>query len=148
MSDQTIAHETTSQPALLLWADDYDRLMDLAQAAMARHPADDARRLLDELHRANIVPPDWMPEGVVTMNSYVEFSDDRTGGVRRLQLVYPYGADYDQGRISVLSPVGAALIGLAEGQSIAWYTRDGRQRRLTVLRVSNKPLGDAQGPRS
>jgi regulator of nucleoside diphosphate kinase len=67
------------------------------------------------------------------MGSIVEFSSD--AGQRRVTLVYPVEADIAEGRISILTPIGAALIGLSQGQSIAWTARDGRRHRLTVLEV-------------
>jgi len=140
MIDQIVLGADAEQPPLLLSADDHDRLISLARDTVDRYPAEDARLLLDELQRADIVPPDWMPEEVVAMNSYVEFDDDRTGVTRRVQLVFPYRADISKGRISVLSLIGAALIGLAEGQSIVWQTRDKRPRRLSVRRVSRAPF--------
>jgi regulator of nucleoside diphosphate kinase len=60
-------------------------------------------------------------------------------------LVYPAEADIAEGRISVLTPVGTALIGLRAGQSITWRTRDGRKQVLTVLRVT-PPVADDPGP--
>lgn len=148
MQNATIAEPrmaVAQPPPIILSAAEHDRLVSLAQATLARFPASDARWLMEELHRANTVPVEWMPEGVVGMNSHVEFSDDRTGKTRRVQLVYPYHANISSGRISVLSRVGAALIGLAEGQSIGWPTREGRMRRLTVLRVGKEPFAEDEG---
>jgi regulator of nucleoside diphosphate kinase len=68
------------------------------------------------------------------MGSTVQFKSD-DGQQRRVILVFPGEADISQGKISVLTPVGAALIGLSEGQSIMWTTRDGRDQQLTVLAV-------------
>jgi regulator of nucleoside diphosphate kinase len=70
------------------------------------------------------------------MGSEVEFRDDTTGKVRRVTLAYPDAADIDAGRISVLTPIGAALIGLSVGQSIEWQTPAGGWRSLTVLGVA------------
>jgi regulator of nucleoside diphosphate kinase len=142
MSTEMVRETEALQPSILLSHDDYNLLTDLARATLARYPADDAQLLLEELHRADTVSAEWVPSGVVMMNSYVEFRDDRTGASRRVQLVYPYQADIKKGRISVLSLVGAALIGLAEGQSIAWQIRNGDQRRLTVLRARKEPFAD------
>ncbi|MGH7154802.1 MAG: nucleoside diphosphate kinase regulator [Acetobacteraceae bacterium] len=138
---------TVEQPPIILAADEHDNLVSLAQATLIRFPASDAQWLMDELYRANTVPAEWMPEGVVGMDSYVEFTDDRTGRTRRVQLVYPYHANISSGRISVLSRVGAPLIGLAEGQTIGWAANDGRMRRLTVLRSGKEPLEVDPGPR-
>jgi regulator of nucleoside diphosphate kinase len=68
------------------------------------------------------------------MGSTVEFRPDG-GQPRRVTLVFPGDADISEGKISILTPVGTALIGLAPGQSIAWTARDGRRHRLTVLKV-------------
>lgn len=141
MSNQMTA-ETTALPPIVLSHVDYYRLADLAKATLARYPADDAKFLLEELQRADIVPVSWVPSGVVTMDSHVEFRDDQSGRIRRVQLVYPYQADIKKGRISVLSLVGAALVGLAENQSITCRTRIGAERRLTVLRTSNTPFAE------
>jgi len=149
MLTETVQQASAVQPRVLLSGDDFSRLRDLARATLARHPVQnavqDAQFLLEELDRADIAPPDWIPTGIVMMNSHVEFRDDPAGTVRRLQLVYPYQANLKAGRLSVLSLVGAALIGLAERQSIAWRARDGQERRLTVLRTSNEPLTTGGG---
>lgn len=136
--------EMRRNPPVVISADDYSRLASLAKATLARYPADDAQLLLDELHRADVLPPHSISERVVGMNSFVEFRDETTGNTRVLQLVFPYQADIRGGRLSVLSQIGAALIGLAEGQSITWETRDGRERRITVLRVSKKPFDERE----
>lgn len=96
--------------------------------------ADTADELLAELDRARTKAQAEMPAGVVRMGSLVTF---RTGQEqdRTVQLVYPDSADIAEGRISVLTPIGAALIGLAEGQSIGWDDRSGRRHELTVLSV-------------
>jgi regulator of nucleoside diphosphate kinase len=68
------------------------------------------------------------------MGSTVLFRSD-DGQHRRVTLVFPGEADISRDRISILTPIGIALIGLSEGQSITWVTRDGRERGLTVLSV-------------
>lgn len=140
MSDVTLARRTAALPQLLLSADDYDHLLALARMTAGSHAAENAQRLLDELYRANIVPSRWVPNDTVTMNAYVEYRNEDTGAVRCVQLVFPHDADPGKGRISVLSSVGTALIGLAVGQSITWSGTVGPRRRLTVLRVSDKPF--------
>ena len=139
MSNATI-RALSHQPALLLSADEHERLKNLARAQ--HDNAEHRERLLDELYRADIVPDSWMPAGIVRMDSHVEYHDDGVSRIRRIQLVYPDRADILSRRISVLSPVGTALLGLAEGQSITWAQRDGRSRRLTVLRVGDQPFDD------
>jgi len=70
------------------------------------------------------------------MDSEVEFRDETTGQVRRVTLVYPNEADVAVGRISVLTPIGAALIGLSVSQTMEWETPGGERRSLTILSVS------------
>jgi regulator of nucleoside diphosphate kinase len=126
-------------PPLTLSETEEERLSGLAIAAARRSP-ELARLLLEEIGRARLVPPDEVPAEVVAMHSHVEYRDEATGEARRVQLVWPHEADIALGRVSVLTLVGAALLGVAEGDSILWPTQDGRERRLTVLRVSPRPF--------
>ncbi len=112
---------------------EYERLTDLANASMERLP-DVAHELLAELERAQIVDGKDLPKDVVRMGSTVTFKSD-DGHVRTLKLVYPADESLDEHRISVMTPVGVALIGLAPGQSISWTARDGKHHRLTVTKV-------------
>lgn len=91
-----------------------------------------------ELDRADVVEPVDMPAHVVTMNSTVTFEDESNGEKLTLTLVYPAAAGAP-GTVSILAPVGSALLGLACGQEIDWPTPDGRKRRLKVLEVSYQP---------
>src|SRR3546814_1517139 len=86
--------------------------------------------LLQEIDRAKIHTADKVPGDVVTMHSRAEFVDEGNGQSRTVELVYPVDADIDAGRISIMTPIGAGLIGMREGQSILWPDRDGQQRRL------------------
>lgn len=128
-----------TMPRVVLSPIEQARLIDLAQAASAKD-ADVAAMLLNEADRAELVPAYLIPDSVVVMQSFVEFRDDSDGAVRQVQLVYPKDADIAQDRISILTPIGTALIGLQEGQTIPWPTRDGRERTITVLRVDRVPL--------
>ena len=121
-------------PPITLSGIDVERLERLAAAAADTFPRT-AQFLEREVARATIAPSEAALSGVVTMNSRVEFVDDATGQARTITLVYPDESDLAAGKISVLSPVGAALIGLSTGQSIEWQTPTGGWRSLTVLRV-------------
>ena len=124
---------TRSVTQIVVSTADYERLTDLANASMERLP-DVAQELLDELERAQIVDDKAVPKDVVRMGSTVTFRSD-DGLTRTLKLVYPADESLDQHRISVMTPVGAALIGLGTGQSISWTARDGKHHRLTVTKV-------------
>lgn len=92
--------------------------------------------LLDEIARAQIHRAERISPDVVTMHSTVEFIDEGNGVGRIVQIVYPAQADIATGRISVLTPVAAGLIGLREGQAINWPDREGRERKLTIVKVT------------
>lgn len=115
-------------------AGDYARLISLAHAALNSMP-DLAAGLSDELDRAHVLPDECDPGEVVRMGSEVEFRDRETGSVRTITLVYPNAANIADGRISVLTPVGTALLGLTVGDSIDWEAPSGQSRALTVLSV-------------
>ena len=127
---------STDLPEIVISADDYQRLQNIADAAQKSAPRV-AEYLQEELDRATVcaTAPNCAPG--VRMGSYVEFRDDESGRVRTVQLVFPADADMEADRISVLTPIGAALIGLSEGQSIEWRTRAGEWKTLTVLKVSD-----------
>lgn len=121
------------RPTITLADADRAKLMALATAALTRLP-EQAEFLLDELERAHVVGDDALPQEIVRMGSRVTFRLD-AGPVRQATLVFPEDADFAAGRISVLTPVGTALIGLSTGQSITWTHRDGSSRSVSVLAV-------------
>jgi regulator of nucleoside diphosphate kinase len=116
-----------------------DRLRDLVEQHSEGRDALAAERLGAELDRAVVV--DRLPSDVVAIGSRVRFEDVRTHTVREAVLVYPSFADASAGRISVLAPVGAALLGLAVGDTIAWPLPDGREVRLRILSVEPPAAG-------
>jgi regulator of nucleoside diphosphate kinase len=120
------------RPAIVLTEADHARLAALADAATLDNP-DVARFLHEELARAAIVPEGTA--GSVTMGSEVKFIDHRSPRIRRCKLAYPDETN-DSHSISVLTPIGSALLGLGPGQSINW-TDAGAEQRLTVLEVSS-----------
>jgi regulator of nucleoside diphosphate kinase len=131
--------EIRNKPAIVVSEADYDRLANLAATALDRLPGL-AGELQAELDRAEVVAPGAVPANVVRMGSMVWFRSD--GGLdRAVTLVFPAEADIAANRISVLTPIGTALIGLTAGQSIRWTTRDGREQELTVVRVEPPVFG-------
>lgn len=129
----TTLHDFTLLPDIVIGQADYRQLTVLALAG-SDHTADTADALLYELDRALVVPDGRIPNDAVRMGSTVHYRTSE-GDTRQVVLVYPAEANISEGRISVLTPVGAALIGLSTGQSITWLTRDGRKQVLTVLAV-------------
>ena len=103
-----------------------------------------------ELERAIVVSSAAMPADVATLDSRVLYMDETDGVRRTVSLVYPSQADAGQGKVSVLAPVGTALLGLSEGQSIEWDFPDGSRRRLKLEKVLHQPerLGNSPLPRA
>ena len=92
--------------------------------------------LQDELDRANVVEPDELPENVIAINSTARFVDDCTSDQYEVTLVYPDKAD-GVSNISVLAPVGSALLGMSVGQSIPWQVPGRQKLHLRVLDVKS-----------
>ena len=131
------ATQLPTRPRIVIPASEHARLLALADAAEKRTPIV-AEFLADELTRAEIVKDEEFDANVVRMGSLVTYVDEVTGRTRTVTLVYPDAADIDQNRISILTPIGAALIGLSPGQSITWPLPDGRVGSLKVLSVSHE----------
>ena len=97
--------------------------------------------LQTELDRAEtLVGHDEVPADVVTMNSRVHCREESSGKDYHLTLVYPQDANADEGRISILAPVGSALLGLKVGQYIDWPAPGGKTLKLTLLEVESQPV--------
>lgn len=94
-----------------------------------------ADSLIDELARARIVAPAKLPSTVVTIGSRVTYRDETTGREKTVMLVYPEDADIASQRVSVMTPIGVALLGLAQGANYYWDTRDNERRELSIVRV-------------
>jgi regulator of nucleoside diphosphate kinase len=123
-----------SRPTIVLSSLDVERIENL----LDRLPAGEAQQLRTELERADVREPADMPADVVTMNSTVTFSEEGTGERITMSLVYP-GAAGKPGTVSVLAPVGSALLGLARGQEIDWPMPGGRARHLRVMEIDYQP---------
>ena len=140
MTKKTIGR---AKPRIILTATDHEKLSGLASAAAITMP-EVATELMEELDRAHILPKGRHPIDTVCMGCEVDFRDDVTGRVQTVTLVYPNEADISKGRISVLTPIGTALIGLPVGKSIDWTTRTGDTKRLTVLQVREPAAAELQ----
>ena len=123
--------EARPRPAVYVWEADYERLANLARS----HVTPGAALLARELERAIVVGEREAPRNFVRLGSVVEFRDLLAGRTRRLQLVPPDQADIDRGRVSVVTPVGAALIGLKPGDTFNLNTEDGRPQALVIVSI-------------
>lgn len=122
-------------PSLILTEPDFRKLSALARSMDT--PA--AQQLEEEITRALVVPQASVPTDVVTMNSRVTFEDLSTGRKTEVTVVYPHEADIEQGKVSILAPMGAALIGLQVGQTINWTLPSGAVRQIRLLSISYQP---------
>jgi regulator of nucleoside diphosphate kinase len=126
-------------PEIMIPASDYDRLVQLATVTQP-HVADYFDR---ELSRARVVPDAEFDPRSARVGSRVTYREEPSGRVRTVTLAWPHEADVAWGRISVLTSIGAALLGMRPTSSIDWPAPIGGPRRLTVLAVDN---GGDSGP--
>lgn len=123
-------------PPIAISRRDVERLSRLADMASEKFSST-SEFLAREIERAHVIEDFETLPGLVGMGSEVEFRDDISGQTRRVKLVYPEDAQPDSATVSVLTPVGAALIGLSISQSIEFRTPSGGWRSLTVLSTRN-----------
>ena len=121
---------------LFLSEDDFIRVMALQPGPVLRA----------ELERAIVVPADALPEGVARLYSCIRYRDEHAETTREIQLVLPEDADVQKGKVSVLAPVGSALLGLEAGQAIDWTFPTGETRRLRVEEVLDEPASPPPNP--
>ncbi|HVJ70911.1 MAG TPA: GreA/GreB family elongation factor [Sphingomicrobium sp.] len=131
-------HSDEVRPPIHLLATESDLIADLALSAEHRHPVV-AAMLLEEIERAELHQPDDMPDGSIRLDSYVTFVDERSRKVRNVQLVLPIDANIGEARISILTPIGAALFGLSAGDCISWPDLDGNERLIRIMEVEQMP---------
>ena len=103
-----------------------------------KNSRDDLRVLQQELERAHVVPPEGVPPDVVTMNSKARVREVTTGDEMTYTLVFPDQADIDQGRISVVAPIGTAILGQRVGDEFEWEVPAGPVR-LRVEEILYQP---------
>ncbi|CAQ85772.1 MULTISPECIES: nucleoside diphosphate kinase regulator [Photorhabdus] len=127
-----------TKPAIIINELDAERLDSLLeQPAFADTSIADA--LNEELDRAEIVPPAEIPSDVVTMNSRVRFLDLTSSEERVRTLVYPASLQDSSNQLSVMAPLGAALLGLRIGDEISWKLPNGEETRVKVLELLYQP---------
>ncbi|GAB2932431.1 nucleoside diphosphate kinase regulator [Hafnia psychrotolerans] len=127
-----------SKPTLTINELDAERLDTLlAKPMYANNPV--AEALNEELDRAEILPPQDMPADVVTMNSKVRFTEGKEGEEHIRTLVYPAALKDTDQQLSVMAPLGAALLGLRVGSIITWTMPNGKESRIEVLELLFQP---------
>lgn len=124
-------------PAITLSQTDFDQLERLVGDLPGKGVAG---LLQQELDRAKVCKPKSLPANVVSLNRWVHYTDGQTDKVRRVQLVMPHEADIDAGKVSILSYVGAGLLGVKEGQTIHWPDASGELRKLTPILIEDEDL--------
>ena len=124
---------------VLITERDFDRLSELVRSPRFRVTHSPMVAMLErELGRGDVVAPTSVPKGVVTMNSKVRFRDLGSGDQETYTLAYPAEADINEGRLSVLAPLGSALLGAKVGQVVVCSTPGG-PRRLRIERILYQP---------
>lgn len=97
--------------------------------------SDEFENLEVELDRAKIIDDSELPQGLVRMNTKFKFEVIQEEKMMTITIVYPEDSNFAEGKISVLAPLGSALIGLQVGQEINWRFPDGKVKRLKILEV-------------
>ncbi|MFG6501470.1 MULTISPECIES: nucleoside diphosphate kinase regulator [unclassified Sulfitobacter] len=123
------------KPKIVLSSTRLAELEALSEGMMRRNP-ELAEQLVEELGRARIITPQRLRADVVDLGREVKYHDAATGKDHIVTLVLPQDADIFKGLVSVITPIGIALIGLAEGAVFHWETRDGQRRELKILKVA------------
>jgi regulator of nucleoside diphosphate kinase len=132
-------HGNQARPRIYLTTHDYERLSALADVYKSRHSGALVDFLMAELERAELVPAAEVGRKVVTMNTRARIEDPETGDYRTVTLVFPGEEDSMRGKVSVLTPLGTALLGLPEGERMEWRTLDGRTKSVEVIEVQYQP---------
>lgn len=125
---------TAKRPAITVTATDHAMLSRIAAGAAHTMP-ELAAELTYELDRARILPEGRVSADHAHIGSEIVYRDESTKRETTLTLVWPQDADIEKNRVSVMTPIGVALLGMAAGRSIDWTTRSGDVKRLTVLEV-------------
>ncbi|MFG6546854.1 nucleoside diphosphate kinase regulator [Sulfitobacter sp. 1A10445] len=135
MSTPSKPSRPARKPKIVLSSTRLAELEALSEGMMRRNP-ELAEQLVEELGRARIVTPQRLRADVVDLGRKVTYHDATTGKDHTVTLVLPQEADISKGLVSVVTPIGIALIGLAEEAVFHWETREGQRRELKVLKVA------------
>ena len=119
---------------------DHQRLSFMLEEALARNSRDASflKELAHELEKADDMDPKEVPADVVTMNSRVVLKDVESGETMEYTLVFPDKANVEQGRLSVVSPIGTAILGYSKGHTLTWHTPGG-VRKIKIVDIPYQP---------
>lgn len=126
------------QPQIIVSSRDLDRLENLLES-LPENAFPGKAALQAELDRAEVVDPQEIPPTVVTMNSTLRFGIESSGEEFCMSLVYPKDITGAADRISVLAPVGSALLGLSVGDEIEWPRPGGGTLKVKILEIVYQP---------
>lgn len=126
-----------AKPAIIISQQDLQRLETMLEHQSKLTPT--MQHLEDELARADVFAPQEIPENVVTMNARVKITIAPANEPTEITLVYPHDFRGDKGQVNVLAPVGAAILGLSEGQEIEWPQPDGHLMKVKIEKVLYQP---------
>ena len=130
----------TTKPQLILSEQDLNRLETMLEHQQQLTPT--MQHLEEELARAIVVAPQDVPANVVSMNARVLIRVDGAVDAREVILVYPHDFKGEKNQVNVIAPIGAAILGLAEGQEITWPQPDGKIMQVKIEKVLFQPERD------
>ena len=129
-----------SQPSIFITTKDVEKLRDLIREAhhTEYRGSDYLKKLAEEIEKASVVQPDQIPSDVITLNSTAHLVDRETNEEMVYTLVFPEDADTSQGKISILAPIGTAMLGYKVGDIFEWDTPGGK-RIIRVKEILYQP---------
>lgn len=126
-----------SKPTIIISEQDLNRLETMLEHQTQLTPT--MKMLEEELARAEVVEPENVPSNVVTMNAKVLITIAPSTEATEITLVYPHDFKGEKGQVNVIAPIGAAILGLAEGQEIDWPQADGQLMKVKIEKVLYQP---------
>lgn len=136
-----------NQPSIYITTQDAEKLRKLMREAYHSdyRGSDYLKKLAGEIEKASVVQPDQIPSNVITLNSTARLVDQQTNEEMIYTLVFPEDADPSQGKISILAPIGTAMLGYKTGDTFEWDTPGGK-RIIRVQEILYQPeaSGDDQ----
>jgi len=129
---------------IYITSEDHAKLRLLLESLGPTNRQGPVQKLRSELDRAVVLEPSAAPAGVVTMGAQFEIEDLATGEVDAYTLVFPERADVEQHKLSILAPIGTAVLGYTEGDEVEWATPGGL-RRFRIARVTRAEVAASRG---